>query len=151
MVPKGDSQWCCYENEEQTYGERNGTKEKDEETRSGVTISRSFVNGWSQKNQCIQISGFPSPRDELIPRERAFIFVGNSSRPKYKETQEWWPPGRRVNHGADLISEFKVMSTKEAEDSWTFFMIHKRSTLLKSDALRSQSSEQQTLHTGNTF
>lgn len=67
--------------------DRQRTKEKDEETRS-VMIRKSFANGWSQKNQYIQISGLPSLKDELIPGERTFIFLGNSSRSKYKETQE---------------------------------------------------------------
>lgn len=87
MVPKGDSQRYCYETEEQSCGKRQGTKEKDEETRS-VVIRKSFANSWSQKNKYIQIAGSSCLKDELIPGERSFIFLGNSSRPKYKETQE---------------------------------------------------------------
>lgn len=45
MVPKGNSQRYCYENEEQMW---NNEQKKDEETRKSVKGKKSFVNGWSQ-------------------------------------------------------------------------------------------------------
>lgn len=111
MVPKGNSQRYCYENEEQNCGmsnkrEKCGNKKKCQrwEEFLGPPLSERWNNSW----------------------RKSFLFFfwwPNFSRPKQEKTSRVMTTRGSVKHGADLISNFMEISTNETEDSWSCFMI----------------------------